>query len=97
MIGQVTPIAMAAVGWRYYLLFVICNFTNAAFFWALLPETKKLPLEEMNYLFTHAPWIVPGTDKAQYTADYEGDLERRAEELKAKTAVAQVEEKETAM
>lgn len=97
MIGQVTPIAMAAVGWRYYLLFVICNFTNAAFFWALLPETKKLPLEEMNYLFTHAPWIVPGTDKAQYTADYEGDLERRAEELKAKNGVAQVEEKETVM
>lgn len=81
MIGQVTGIAMEAVGWRYYLTFVICNFTNALFFWAFLPETKQLPLEEMNYLFTHAPWFVPGTDKKAYTADYQGDLERRAEKL----------------
>jgi hypothetical protein len=58
MIGQVTPIAMQAVGWKYYILFVVCEFTNALFFWAFLPETKKLPLEETNYLFTHAPWIV---------------------------------------
>ncbi|KAI9734802.1 MAG: hypothetical protein M1818_006789 [Claussenomyces sp. TS43310] len=47
MIGQVTGIALAAVTWKYYLLFVICNFTNAVFFWAFLPETKKLPLEEI--------------------------------------------------
>jgi hypothetical protein len=80
MIGQVTGIAMKAVGWKFYLLFVVCNFTNALFFWAVLPETKKLPLEEMNYLFTHAPWFVPGTDKAAYMADFEGDLERRARE-----------------
>ena len=25
----------------------ICNFANAVFFWATLPETKHLPLEEM--------------------------------------------------
>lgn len=78
MIGQVTPIAIQAVGWRYYLLFVICNFTNAVFFYAILPETKRLPLEEMNYLFTNAPWWVPGTDRKAYEADYLGDLEKRA-------------------
>lgn len=88
MIGQVTGIAMAAVSWKYYLLFVICNFTNAAFFWAVLPETKKLPLEEMNYLFTHAPWFVPGTDKAAYQADFQGDLERRAREYGEKRDLA---------
>jgi hypothetical protein len=87
MIGQVTPIAMQTVGWKYYILFVVCNFTNAVFFWAFLPETKKIPLEEMNYLFTHAPWFVPGTDRAQYTADYEGDLERRAREFSEKNAI----------
>ncbi|KAK7425986.1 hypothetical protein QQZ08_007568 [Neonectria magnoliae] len=91
MIGQVTGIAMEAVGWKYYLLFVICNFTNAAFFWAILPETKQLPLEEMNYLFTHAPWFVPGTDKKQYAADYQGDLERRAEKFDSKAAAEGIE------
>lgn len=57
MIGQVTPIAMGRIGWRFYLLFVVCNFTNALYFWAFQPETKKRPLEEMNYLFTNAPYV----------------------------------------
>ncbi|KAJ9141920.1 High-affinity glucose transporter [Pleurostoma richardsiae] len=89
MIGQVTDIAINNTHWRYYLLFVICNFTNAVFFYLLLPETKKLPLEEMNYLFTNAPWIVPGTDRSAYTMDMAADLERRAGELQEKGAVAE--------
>lgn len=28
MIGQVTPIAMTHIHYRYYILFVVCNFTN---------------------------------------------------------------------
>lgn len=81
MIGQVTDVAIAEVGgWRFFVLFTVCNFTNALFFWLLLPETKQLPLEEMNYLFTHAPWIVVGTDRAAYRAGNGGDLERRARE-----------------
>ena len=87
MIGQVTEIAIDAVGWRYFLLFVVCNFTNAVFFYLLLPETKKLPLEEMNYLFTHAPWIVPGSDKSKYTANIAADVERRAQEIREKGGV----------
>ncbi|KAI9376763.1 general substrate transporter [Aspergillus egyptiacus] len=81
MIGQVTPKAMSEVGYRYYFLFVICNFTNAVFFWLLLPETKKLPLEEMNYLFSNSPWIIPGSKKDNYTAH---DLERRIAEQEEK-------------
>jgi hypothetical protein len=84
MIGQITPIAMTAIKWRFYLVFVVCNFTNALFFWAILPETKQIPLEEMNYLFTHAPLFVPGTDKAQYQANYNADLEMRARTFEAK-------------
>lgn len=90
MIGQVTGVAMAAVGWKFYLLFVICNATNALFFWAVLPETKQLPLEEMTYLFTHAPWWVPGTDRDAYLADFRGDLERRAAAIGEKGGVDEV-------
>lgn len=32
-------------GWRFYLVFAICGFTNALFFWAFLPETRGIPLE----------------------------------------------------
>lgn len=58
MIGQITPIALEQVGWKYYLTFVIGNVTNAIFFWAFFPETKKVPLEEMHALFTNAPIFV---------------------------------------
>lgn len=101
MIGQVTPKAISAVGYKYYILFVVsnasnlsrslgmladsrdqvCNFTNAMFFWAILPETARRPLEEMNYLFTNAPYFVPTMD---YAAVETHDLERRVEEVERK-------------
>lgn len=84
LIGQITSPAIANVGWRYFLLFVVCNFTNAVFFWAVLPETKRRPLEEMNRLFTETSWfvamgrakIVPLEDSPYRVG--EGDLEKES-------------------
>ncbi|KAI1332648.1 MFS sugar transporter-like protein [Xylariaceae sp. FL0255] len=84
LIGQVTSIAVDAVGWRYFLLFAIGNFTNTIFFYFVLPETKLLPLEEMNYLFSHAPWIVARVNREDYTVGLAEDVERRAAEMRAK-------------
>lgn len=61
MIGQITPIALAAVGWRYYLLFIVCDIGNALFFYLFCPETKGLSLEAMDDLFTNSAWLVPGS------------------------------------
>ena len=61
MVGQVTPIAVAAIGWKYYVVFVVCNFVNGAVFWAFLPETKGLSLEDMDALFRDSPTFVPGS------------------------------------
>lgn len=67
---------MTNIGYKFYYVFVICNFTNAMFFWLMLPETARRPLEEMNDLFKHAPWIVVGKSKDSYgTHDLE-TLER---------------------
>lgn len=61
MIGQVTPIAIAAIGWRFYVIFVVCNLTSGLFFWAFLPETKGLNLEDMDDLFGNSGTFVPGS------------------------------------
>ena len=61
MIGQVTPIAITAIGWKYYIVFIVCNLTNALFFWAFQPETKGLNLEDMDELFRDHPLFVPGS------------------------------------
>ncbi|CAG8984157.1 hypothetical protein HYALB_00008158 [Hymenoscyphus albidus] len=94
MIGQVTPIAMTNIKYLYYFVFIICNFTNALFFYLFLPETKGLPLEEMNYLFTNAPYLVAFTDKSAYQAGYAEELERRALEIQEKGEVREVERRE---
>ncbi|KAJ3516219.1 hypothetical protein NM208_g14871 [Fusarium decemcellulare] len=85
MIGQTTSVALDeknGIGWRWYILFIVCNFTNAVFFWAVLPETAHRPLEEMRYLFSEAPLFVPSMDKAKFAAGQ--DLERRVEEVEQK-------------
>lgn len=123
MIGQVTPIAMAKIGWRFYVVFVVCNFTNAVYFWATQPESKfirsarlcicrpladvyalakKRPMEEMNYLFTNAPYVSllqrqPGlvTNRVRSwfvptmsMKEYEiHDLEHRVEEVERKGSI----------
>jgi len=50
MIGQVTPIAITAIGWKFYV-----------FFWCFQPETKGLNLEDMDELFRKHPTFVPGS------------------------------------
>ncbi|TVY73526.1 High-affinity glucose transporter [Lachnellula suecica] len=92
LIGQVTDLAMTNIGYKYYFVFIICNFTNAVFFYLFLPETKNLPLEEMNYLFTNAPLLVAGHDKRKYRAGFAEDLERRALEIQEKGGVLGHEE-----
>ncbi|KAK9454983.1 general substrate transporter [Dipodascopsis uninucleata] len=74
MIGQVTDKAMKSVGYKYYFLFIICNFTNALFFWAFLPETKEVPLESMNNLFENAPWFIPGMKQKDYLLELEEEV-----------------------
>jgi hypothetical protein len=87
MIGQCTPIAIQNIGYRFYIVFIICNFTNAIFFWVFLPETAKRPLEEMAYLFTEAPWVVIGLDYSRYDLN---DLEHRAHDIAEKTGTEDV-------
>lgn len=81
-------IAMTNIRYHYYIVFIVCNFTNAIFFWAFLPETKQVPLEEMNALFANSPWFVPGTKREDYITH---DLEHKVEEVERKQSAIQVE------
>ncbi|KAI5293969.1 hypothetical protein KEM52_004936 [Ascosphaera acerosa] len=87
MIGQVSPRAMDNVGYKFYILFVVCNVTNALWFWYLLPETANVPMEDMNYLFEHAPWFIPAINQKEYVRpiDIETQIKDSSEEYKAAT------------
>lgn len=84
MIGQVTPIAMEDIKWKFYLVFIICNFTNALFFWAFLPETGRTPLEYMDQLWHDCPAFVPSWKRP----DYLHELEEKVAHVDEKSAAA---------
>ncbi|KAI6784836.1 uncharacterized protein J7T54_007930 [Emericellopsis cladophorae] len=88
MIGQATPLGMANVGWRFYILFVVTNITDALFFWSFLPETGKVPLEEMRRLFSESPLFVGSRETSQYFTPNASQL---AHELDEKHQVTTVE------
>ncbi|WWC86547.1 uncharacterized protein L201_001424 [Kwoniella dendrophila CBS 6074] len=68
MIGQVSPKAWENLGWKYYLVFTVCGFTNALTFYVLFPETKGRTLEEMDKYFRETHWFVPGAKVAPISA-----------------------------
>jgi H+/Cl- antiporter ClcA len=54
----VNPIALEAVGWKYYLLWVVVLAIILAVVYLFFPETKGRPLEEIPEIF-EGPAIVP--------------------------------------
>lgn len=86
MIGQVTPYGMRNAGYNFYILFIVCNFTNALFFWAFIPETANVPLEDMSYLFEHAPWFIPPLNMKDYRRPR--DVESKIDDMKAEESIA---------
>ncbi|GLB40553.1 putative general substrate transporter [Lyophyllum shimeji] len=54
LLGQVAPIGMTNVQWKFYMLFVTLNLVDFGIIAAFFPETKGKTLEEMNSVFGDA-------------------------------------------
>jgi len=94
MIGQVTPIAITAIGWKFYLVFVVCNLGNAIFFWCFQPETKGLSLEDMDELFRDHPLFVPGStwQPSSQLEDHAREIAKRDQKAGSVGAVEHIEQ-----
>ncbi|KAK0736021.1 general substrate transporter [Apiosordaria backusii] len=51
IVGQVTPDMLEGITYGTYILFGLLTYMGAAFVWFLVPETKRLTLEEMDIIF----------------------------------------------
>ena len=58
MFGEMAPTVFTQIGWRFYIVFAVCSFTNAITIWLFFPETKGRTLEEMDQYFHDTPLVV---------------------------------------
>lgn len=48
----VTPIGLASIGWKYYLVWAVLNASFIPMIYFLYPETNGLSLEEVDHIFS---------------------------------------------
>ena len=51
LLVQVTPLAIDAISWRYFLIFLCCSAAFFVFFCFTYPETRHKTLEEIEAIF----------------------------------------------
>ena len=51
MMSQITPHAIANIGWKTFLMFAIFNYAIIVYSWFVLRETAHKSLEEMEVVF----------------------------------------------
>jgi hypothetical protein len=51
IVGQVTPDMLSGISYGTYIVFGLLTYLGAAFIWFVVPETKRLTLEEMDVVF----------------------------------------------
>ena len=54
VLAQITPVPIQEVHWRYYFLFIACNFAAGLVYYFFLPETKGKSFGEIAELFGDA-------------------------------------------
>lgn len=75
MMSQITPHAIANIGWRTFLMFAIFNYAIIGYSWIFLKETRGKSLEEMEIVFGTVSGLSP-KDSVQPRAEHVQDASR---------------------
>lgn len=67
---QVSPIAFASIGWKFYLVFIACCVVSSATVFLTFPDTLNKPLEDIARLFGDEDLV------ALYSSDVVVDSEK---------------------
>lgn len=59
LVVEVTPVGIANIGWRFYVVWAVLNLVNAVVVWCVYPETGGLLLEDVDRVFVESETEVP--------------------------------------
>lgn len=71
----VNPIALEAIGWKYYIVFIVLLVVYSILAWFFFPETKGYTLEEIAVVFDGDRAGVLSPDDAATMAELKSGLE----------------------
>ena len=63
MVVEITPIGIANLGWQFYIIWTVFNFSFIPFVYCLYPETAGRTLEDLDAFFIEGPPVLVFRDK----------------------------------
>lgn len=89
VIVMVTPVAIATISWRYFILFAVVSFCIPLSVYFAFPETMGQSLEQIDQVFrdNRGPWATVRASRVMA----KGDMEAIMEFEKGKVGVERVE------
>ncbi|KAH8897265.1 general substrate transporter [Thozetella sp. PMI_491] len=58
LVAEITPVAFADITWRYYFVFFSCSMAGCVIIYLFYPETRGLPLEAVDMIFTESKSVL---------------------------------------
>lgn len=89
VVAMVTPVAIATIGWRYFILFAVISFCIPVSVYFFFPETMGQSLEQIDAVFrdNDSPLKIVRASKVMA----KGDVEAIMEFEKGKNGTSEVE------
>lgn len=88
LLVQVTPLALEAISWKYFLIFLILDILYVVIFYFFYPETKNRTLEEIEAIFGDKVSQLPVPGRKHADADVQ--MAETVEEAKERAVLEKV-------
>ena len=97
MVVEITPPGIGSLGWKFYIIWTVFNFSFLPIVYFLYPETAGRTLEDMDKFFTENPPLLVFRDKdATSKGRPEKYLEREQQEMRRHSSINSVSAKTAA-
>ncbi|OAA65646.1 General substrate transporter [Niveomyces insectorum RCEF 264] len=87
----VNPVALSAIGWKYYIVYVALDVMYFIIIFFIFPETKSLTIEEVSILFDHGRQGDVAAAREAFEQRHTGDMSKAVDNDVAEVEVQNIE------